>query len=298
MPQNRGSEGAAAERDFCCTSLPLHCVLHTPMQTHYCWNGQKDQKEASKVGGVHWNRVHGWKYVHRGGKWQWLICDALTAHILKVEQKLNTCFGPCNKFILSTLIERVGQSSFIGQNGPFLVPESCLYDQRGNNTIKSVKHTKTWYFGVSTTFLGYFWLFWSFCSQWWAFSGQNEPKFGSRLIWNFGVRLKFAALKYHYYYINLLYFALKYWKHWGPARSWLIFKKYPQIRRFWGKKCDLVHCSSALFHFNSTRQYIWDHFCPKIPFLYWKSFFWDFKRKSIFDVIFWLFLDFQNVNEP
>ena len=135
-------------------------------------------------------------------------------------------------------------------------------------------------------------------SQQWAFSGQNGPKFGSNLKWNFGVRLKFAALKYHYYYINLLYFALKYWKHWGPARSWLIFKKYPQIRRFWGKKCDLVHCSSALFHFNSTRQYIWDHFCPKIPFLYWKSFFWDFKRKSIFDVIFGLFLDFQNVNEP
>ena len=49
-------------------------------------------------------RVHGWKYVHRGGKWEWLICDAKTAHIWKLESNLNTCFSPCNKFILSTMM--------------------------------------------------------------------------------------------------------------------------------------------------------------------------------------------------
>ena len=123
MPQNRGSEGHTILNNFslCCiaallplSSLPL--TLHIaqlygcapslvgPIQTNYCWNGQKDQKKASKVGGGHWNRVLGWKFVHRGGKWEWLICDAKTAHIWKLEANMNTCFGPCNKFILSTMM--------------------------------------------------------------------------------------------------------------------------------------------------------------------------------------------------
>ena len=92
----RGEERQHIAQLYGCVPSPVG-----PIQTHYCWNGQKDQKEASKVGGLHWNRVHGWKYVHRGGKWQWIICDA---YILELEQKLNTCFGPCNKFILSTMM--------------------------------------------------------------------------------------------------------------------------------------------------------------------------------------------------
>ena len=81
-----------------------------------------------------------------------------------------------------TLLERVGQSSYIGQNGPFFVPESCSHDQRGNkNTIKSVKHTKTCYFEVSTTFLSYFYLFWSFPPSSEHFQAKMGPNLD--LVW-------------------------------------------------------------------------------------------------------------------
>ena len=135
-----------------------------PIQTHYCWNGQKDQKEASKVGGLHWNRVHGWNYVHRGGKWQWIICDA---YILELEQKLNTCFGPCNKFILSTMMnlswEGSARAVLSARIDPFWSLRAAHMSRYGiKNTFKSLKQTKTCYFRYLQRFWASFGCFWSF----------------------------------------------------------------------------------------------------------------------------------------
>ena len=117
----------------------------------------------------HWSQDP-WKFIFQSLKMEE---DAPGAK----RKNLNTCFGPCNKFILSTMM----YLTWKGRPEQLYRPE-CSHDQRGNkNTIKSAKHTKTCYFEVSTTFLSYFYLFWSFSPSSEHFQAKMGPNLD--LVW-------------------------------------------------------------------------------------------------------------------